>query len=133
MANWILYHLASRSAADVASDRERTFSSLRRLPALPPSRLKKATRVMSAMCHKRIATRLFDNFVGRGEQRLRNFEADQACGLVVDDQLELGRLHHRQVRRLGALENATSVDGSLTPCIGDVAAIAHQSAGLGVI
>jgi hypothetical protein len=32
---------------------------------------------------------------------------------VIDDQLELARLHDRQVRRLRAFENATGIDADL--------------------
>jgi len=39
-------------------------------------------------------------------------EAERPGGLGGDDQLELGRLHHRQVRRLGVLEDATGVAGT---------------------
>ena len=37
---------------------------------------------------------------------VRDGEAERLGGLEVDDQLELGRLLHRQVGRLLALENA---------------------------
>src|SRR5262245_14013051 len=40
---------------------------------------------------------LFDQLVGAGEQRRRNFEAKRLGGRQVDDELELGRLHDRQV------------------------------------
>jgi hypothetical protein len=56
---------------------------------------------------------LFDDFVGGGEQRRRQGNAKHPRGLGVDDQLELGRLHDRKVRRLGALEDATDVDAEL--------------------
>jgi hypothetical protein len=36
-------------------------------------------------------------------------EAEHPGGLGVDDQLELARLHHRQVRRFGALEDAAII------------------------
>src|SRR5260370_16872275 len=47
-----------------------------------------------------------DHLVGRYEQRPRYGKAEHPGGLGVDDQFELGRLHHRQVCRLGALEDA---------------------------
>ena len=48
-------------------------------------------------------------------------EAERLGGLEVDDQLELGRLHDRQVGRLLALENAAGIDAGLAICIGDTA------------
>src|SRR5262249_54379256 len=59
----------------------------------------------------------FDHLVGGREERRRNGEAKQPGGLGVDNQLELARLHDRQVRRLGALEDATRIDAHLTPRI----------------
>jgi hypothetical protein len=38
---------------------------------------------------------------------------EQFCRLHIDDKLEFSRLHDRQVRRLGALENTTSVGPDL--------------------
>ena len=48
------------------------------------------------------------------KQRLRHGEAEHPGGPGVDDQLELGRLHDRQVRRLGTLEDAAGIDADLT-------------------
>ena len=53
--------------------------------------------------------------------------------LSVDDQLELGRLHDRQVRGLGALENAAGIDADLTLRIRNAGSVAHQPAGLGKV
>ena len=50
-----------------------------------------------------------DHLVGTGEQRRRNFDAQYARGLRVDDKLELGGLHDGQVGGLGALEDAAGV------------------------
>ena len=50
----------------------------------------------------------------RAMQQSRHFEAEHPCGLHVDDELELGRLDDRQVRRLRTLEDATGVDADLT-------------------
>jgi hypothetical protein len=42
-------------------------------------------------------------------------------GLVVDDQLELGRLQDWQVRGLGALEDAADIDAALAPGVAEAA------------
>ena len=57
---------------------------------------------------------LFDHLIGASEQRWRHGETEHPGRLGVDHQLELGRLHHRQVRRLRALEYATGIDAHLT-------------------
>jgi len=56
----------------------------------------------------------FDHLVGDREQCRGDFEAKHPGGLGVDDQLELVRLHDRQVCRLSALEYPAGVDAYLT-------------------
>src|SRR5262249_52406487 len=74
----------------------------------------------------------FDHLVGDGEHAWGNGEAEQPRGLSVDDQLELARLDDRQVRGLGALEDATGIDAALTKRIREVGSVAHQPADLGI-
>ena len=47
---------------------------------------------------------LFDHLVGAREQRRRHVEAERLGGLEVDHELELDRLHDRQVGRLFAFQ-----------------------------
>src|SRR5262249_22582640 len=47
----------------------------------------------------------------------------------VDDELEFGRLQHRQISRLRALKDLTGVDADLTPHVQSIGPIAHQPTG----
>ncbi len=58
-------------------------------------------------------------------------EAEHSGGLGIDDQLELRRLHYRQVCGLGALEDATDIDANLMSCIRDARSVADQPADFG--
>src|SRR5262245_39763652 len=75
----------------------------------------------------RIAANLFDHLVGDLLELDRHVETEHECRLRVDDELELARLHNRQFCRLRTLEDAASVDASLTIGIRDVGSVAHQS------
>jgi hypothetical protein len=55
----------------------------------------------------------FDHLVGEREQIVGDFDAQRLGGLQVDDEFEFGRLKHRQVGGLGALENACRIYASL--------------------
>jgi len=92
---------------------------------------------MSALCQSRPnATQqnpcLFDHLVGAGEQRRRHSEAEYPCRRVIDDKLELGGLHDRQVRRFRTLEDATGIDTDLTIRIRQAGSVAHQAADFGI-
>src|SRR6516162_4054929 len=53
---------------------------------------------------------LFDHLVGDGEQDRWHGQPKCLRNLVIDHQLEPGRLHHRHVGRLFTLENAARID-----------------------
>src|SRR6516164_6863949 len=58
-------------------------------------------------------TALFDDLVGAGNECSGNGKSDCICRLEVDNQLELGRLHDRQIGRVRALKNPARIDSRL--------------------
>ena len=54
-----------------------------------------------------------DHLVRQAEDGSWDRETQGLGGLEVDDQLELGRLLHGQIGRLGAFEDLVHVDGAL--------------------
>ena len=71
---------------------------------------------------------LFDDLVGPGEDRRRHNQAERLGGLQIDHQLECGRLLHRQIGRLGAVEDLPGVSGELAVDSGEAGSIADQAA-----
>ena len=65
------------------------------------------------------------------EQCRGHGEAKRFRGLEVDDKLNFCGLNHRQVGRLFALEDATSIDADLTECIVNIGPIAHEASSWG--
>src|SRR5713101_1878819 len=96
----------------------------------------------TASCHKRThapqqttytdCNDLLDHLVGDGEHSGWNIEAEHFCGLEIDYQFELGRQHHRQVRRLLAVEYSSDIDAGLAIGVDQAVSVAHQSASGGV-
>jgi hypothetical protein len=72
-----------------------------------------------------------DHLVGEREQIVGDSEAERLGGFQVDDEMELGRLLHGQIRRLRTLENPAAVDADLAECVGPVRSVAHQPASCG--
>src|SRR5262249_24091367 len=75
------------------------------------------------------STPSFDHLVGAGEQRRRNFQVKRPGRLEIDDELDFGRLHDRQIGGLGALEDASDIVAHLTPHIGKISSIDNQYLG----
>src|SRR5262249_22770040 len=74
------------------------------------------------------STPSLDHLIGGGKERRRYGEPQHAGGFGVDDEFELRRLHHGQVRGLRALENATYIAADLAISVDDIGPIANQSA-----
>src|SRR5262249_22260774 len=97
--------------------------------------LKLETEVLVASTHVRfgpkadMALLLFDHFIRDGDYPWRHLDAEHSRRLEVDDELEFGRLQHRQVGGCGSFEDATGRDGDLTKGIPDVGSVAHQPTG----
>jgi hypothetical protein len=62
---------------------------------------------------------------------LRHGEAERLGGLEVDSQFEFGRLLNREISRLGAVEDLSSVGAELAIRVDDAWSIADQAAGSG--
>src|SRR6267143_2804254 len=71
----------------------------------------------------------FDYLVGAAEQRKWDGEAERLCGLEVYNQLDLRRLHDRQVGRLLALEYFPGVVADQTIIFRFIASVADYTAG----
>src|SRR5215470_14074916 len=68
-----------------------------------------------------------DHLVGEGEQFIRHREAECLRGFEIDDELDFGRLQHRQIGGLCTLENPSYIIASLQKCVAKICTIAHQS------
>src|SRR5262245_53718882 len=73
---------------------------------------------------------LLDHLVGGDEQCGRHSQPKHPCGLVVYNQLDLVRLHDRQLCGSCAFEDAPDIDAGLSKGIPDIASVAHQPADL---
>src|SRR5688572_17611346 len=71
---------------------------------------------------------LLDHLVSAGEEGGRDSEAERLRGLEIDNQLQRGRLHDRQVSRLGTLEDPSGVNADLSIKRRDARPIADQTA-----
>src|ERR1700745_4120449 len=71
----------------------------------------------------------FDHLVGAGEQHGRHVEPERAGGRQIDDEIELGRLYHRQIGGLLAFQDASGIDTNLAIGFGDAGPVADQAAG----
>src|SRR5262245_31076134 len=70
----------------------------------------------------------FDYLIGTREERRRNFETDSFRSLKIDNEVELRRLLHRQVSRLGSLENSIYILGRAAKLIVPIDTVGYQAA-----
>src|SRR5215813_13546493 len=73
----------------------------------------------------------FDYLVGGRKQRRWNGETKRSGSRNVDDEIELGRLHHWKVGWFGALENAGGIEPRHPKRLRQAGAVAHQASSLG--
>src|SRR5260370_7953170 len=83
--------------------------------AAPPSSVITSRRFMPLIPGLPERDVSLNHLVGGYEQLIGHAEAEHPGGPGVDDQLELVRLHDRQVRRLCTLEDAAGIDAHLAP------------------
>ena len=82
----------------------------------------------AALCQKRTHALqqndgLLEHLVGEREHAGRNSEGVRFGGLEINNQLEFGRLHHRQLGRLFTLEDAVNIRRRSTPLVKHVSPI----------
>src|SRR5262249_60925424 len=87
-----------RRAASPTAARPSCIAGVEQANTAPPSRITKSRRS-------------FDHLVGAGEQRRWHGEAELFGSFEIDRQLVVGRVLHRKVGRLLALEDAINVTG----------------------
>src|SRR5262249_32029682 len=104
------------------------------MSALPPKNGPIADASVGPLCAKSCHMQcsklvsLFDHLVGEREQIVRNFDSECLRGPEIDHHLEFGRLQNRQVTGLCTIENLRGVDAILAIAIGNIDAVAQQSA-----
>ena len=79
---------------------------------------------MSALCQNRS----FDYFVGQRKQLWRNFKSHRLCRLEIYDQFKFRRLLHRQIGRLGPLQNLIDKDRRFLKHVWVIRPVRHEPA-----
>src|SRR5215475_2961973 len=74
----------------------------------------------------------FDHLVGDGEHAGRDGQGERLGGPHIDYQLELGRLHHRQVAGFVTAQDAADIEPGLAIGVPVVGAVTHQATGSGI-
>jgi len=120
-----------------ALGQKQTFRNVRAMSTLPPKAdIGTQPREVRFVPKADVSTRskqLLDYFVSEQLQRVGYLNAERSGRLQVDDEFEFGRLHHRKVGGLRALEDLTGVEADLTAKVRNIDSIAHQSARFGFL
>src|SRR5437660_12903948 len=83
---------------------------------------------ISRLMHRSKTISLFDDFVGKGEQRRGHSEAKRLRGLEVDRQFELSQPLDWQIAWIGAPEDTTDVESGMTISFRHTLAVANKAA-----
>src|SRR5215472_3573900 len=86
---------------------------------------------LALRCRKGAIHPSFNHLVGGRKQRRWNGETKRSGSRNVDDEIELGRLHHWKVGWFGALENAGGIEPRHPKRLRQAGAVAHQASSLG--
>src|SRR5713101_3294179 len=70
---------------------------------------------------------LLNHLIRTHQQRRRDRQPECLRGLQIDDEVELCRLLHGQVCRLGALQDSVNVDCSTSFHLGSIYSIGHEA------
>jgi hypothetical protein len=73
----------------------------------------------------------FDHLVGLLQKLLRDGDAKRFGGLEIDDEVELARKLHRQIARLGALQDAIDIGRRLLVDLGQIDSVRDKAAACG--
>src|SRR5262249_16623416 len=74
-----------------------------------------------------------DNLVGADHERCWKRESECFCWPGVENEFDLGQLHHREIGRLCAAEDAADIDAGLAIADGVVGPVAPQASRLGIV
>src|SRR4051812_11357729 len=69
----------------------------------------------------------FNHLVGDGKHARWNGDAERLGRLEIDDQIEFGGLHNRQIARLFAPQDSTGIATRFAVCFYEISAIGHES------
>src|SRR4029450_2354039 len=130
-------NLTLSSATSGNTRAKRTMSALGQKPTCVPQRScplyprKQTCAVqspMSALGQKRTFG-LFDDFVGAGENRWGEEQIERSRGFEINYEFELAGLQHGQVCGICTFKDTGDEVASLTICLCQTCAVAHQRAG----